>query len=108
METETAAWSEFPNGGKATVEQIPVSEEVNKSKRAGLWESQSTMWVGELTIWVRLQQSSPDLSVPPEWGSQSLWWSLKSPEINTFADGLIERTSSVLDEIESKSVHKER
>ena len=26
----------FPNGGKATVEQIPASEQINKSKRAGL------------------------------------------------------------------------
>ena len=32
METETT-WSEFPNGGKAIVEQIPASEERNKSKR---------------------------------------------------------------------------
>ena len=40
METETTTWSEFPNGGKATVEQILVSEERNKSKRAGLWESE--------------------------------------------------------------------
>ena len=36
METETATWSEFANGGKAFVEQILVSEDRNKSKRAGL------------------------------------------------------------------------
>ena len=71
METETT-WSEFPNGGKAIVEQILASEERNKSKRAGLWESQSGIWVGKLTIWVRsfevekLEQSSPGWSVPPE------------------------------------------
>ena len=35
METEIAA--EFPNGGKAIVEQILVLEERNKPKRAGLW-----------------------------------------------------------------------
>ena len=35
-ETETTKWSEFPNGEKAIVEQILVSEERNKSKRAGL------------------------------------------------------------------------
>ena len=40
METETT-WSEFRNGGKPIVEQILVSEEINKSKRAELWESQS-------------------------------------------------------------------
>ena len=34
METETKTWSEFPNGGKAIVEQILASEEINKSKRA--------------------------------------------------------------------------
>ena len=48
METETTMWSEFPNGGKAIVEQILVSEE-----RAGLWESQSGIRVGKLTIWIR-------------------------------------------------------
>ena len=36
METEITTQSEFPNGGKATVEQILGSEEINKSKRAGL------------------------------------------------------------------------
>ena len=53
METETITWSEFPNGGKAIVEQILASEERNKSKRAGLWESQSEIRVEKLTIWVR-------------------------------------------------------
>ena len=32
METKTTTWSEFPNGGKAIVEQILESEEKNKSK----------------------------------------------------------------------------
>ena len=41
METETRTWPEFPNGGKAIVEQILASEEINKSKRAGLSELQS-------------------------------------------------------------------
>ena len=53
METDTATWSEFPNGAKAIVEQILVSEERKKSKRAGLWEPQSGIRVGKLTIWVR-------------------------------------------------------
>ena len=39
METETTTWSKFPSGGKAFVEQILALEEINKSKRAGLWES---------------------------------------------------------------------
>ena len=33
---ETRILSGFPNGGKVTVEQILVSKETNKSKRAGL------------------------------------------------------------------------
>ena len=36
METETTTWSECPDVGKATPEQILGSKEVNKSKRAGL------------------------------------------------------------------------
>ena len=43
METETITWLEFPNGGKAIAEQIIASEEINKSKIAGLWASQS--WI---------------------------------------------------------------
>ena len=39
VETETTTWSKFCNGQKATVEQILASEEINKSKLAGLWES---------------------------------------------------------------------
>ena len=38
METETAT-SKFPNGGKAVVEQILLSEERKKSKKAELCES---------------------------------------------------------------------
>ena len=53
METETTTWLEFPNGGKAIAEQIIASEEINKSKIAGLWESQSGIWVEKLSIWVR-------------------------------------------------------
>ena len=53
METETRTWSELLNGGKAIVEQILASEEKNKSKRTGLWEPQSGIQAGTLTIWVR-------------------------------------------------------
>ena len=54
MQTETTTWSEFPNEGKAIVEQILTSEEINISERAGLWESQPGIQVGKLTIWVSL------------------------------------------------------
>ena len=50
MKTQT--WSGFANGGKVIVEQILVSKVRNKSKRGGLWESQSSIHVGKLTIWV--------------------------------------------------------
>ena len=53
METETTTWSEFPNEGKPIVEQILASEERNKSKKSGIWESQSGIRVGKLTIWAR-------------------------------------------------------
>ena len=52
METEITTWSEFPNGGRAIVEQILASGDRNKSKSAGMWESQSGILVGKLTIWV--------------------------------------------------------
>ena len=50
METETTTQSEFPNGGKAIVEQLLVSEERNKSKRAVLRELQSGISLGKSTI----------------------------------------------------------
>ena len=51
VKTEITTWSELPNGGKAIVEKMLVSEEINKSKRAGLWES--GIGVGKLIMWVR-------------------------------------------------------
>ena len=50
MGTETRTWSEFPNGAKAIAEQILAQEDRNKSKRAGLWESQSGIQEGKLII----------------------------------------------------------
>ena len=58
-EIETATWLKFPNGGKVTAQEILVSEEKNKSKRAGLWQSTSgirvvdylskVIWNGKIT-----------------------------------------------------------
>ena len=54
------------------LEQVLASEEKNKSERTGPWESQSRIWVGKLTVWVRSfeieisQQISSVLSVPSE------------------------------------------
>ena len=78
------------------VEQILASEDRNKSIRVGLWESQSGIPVGKLTIWVRSFKirsiSSTKIGMP------ALWWLLKSPKKNTLADRLIKRTSSMLEE----------
>ena len=38
---------------KAIVDQTLASEEINKSKRAGLWEPQWVIRVGKLIIWER-------------------------------------------------------
>ena len=43
----------FKMSFKRHFKQIIASEEINKSKRAGLWESQPMIRVGKLTIWVR-------------------------------------------------------
>ena len=53
METETKTRSEFSNGEKDIVEQILTSEEINKSKIAGLWDLKSGIRVGKLTVWLR-------------------------------------------------------
>ena len=53
METEARTWLEFLNGGKTNAEQRLDSEEIIKSKIAGLRDSQSGIRVGKLTIWVR-------------------------------------------------------
>ena len=113
IEIESTAWSEFANGIKATVKQMLGLEEINTSKKTGMWDSHSGIRVKTLTIWVRLfkietlWQSLPGLSVPPEQINQFLWRTLKSLKTSIFADGLIERALSLLDEIASKTVHKE-
>ena len=72
MESETRTISESPNGGKAIVEQILAPQERNKSKWAGLWESQFKIRVEKLTIWVnsfeiiKIITEFPGLSIPPE------------------------------------------
>ena len=109
METEPNTWSDFSDGGKAIVEQIPTSEEINEFKRVGLWVSQSGIQVGKLTIWVRSYEIKiitefTGLSVPPN--SVCQFWCL-SLKTNTLADRLIMGTSSMLDEIESKTMHKD-
>ena len=38
METETTAWSGFPNGKKPTTKQRFRVRPIDKSKLAGIWE----------------------------------------------------------------------
>ena len=51
IETETTTWSEFPNGGRAIVEQLLASDVRNPKEQD--YENQSGIQVGKLTIWVR-------------------------------------------------------
>ena len=51
--TEKTTWSDFPNGENTIVGQILEPEEINKSKRVELQESQLEIRVGKLNIWVR-------------------------------------------------------
>ena len=99
METETTIQ-------QAITEQIIAPEERKKSKRAGLWESHTEFWVGKLTIWAKsfefkifnrvhqVYHFHQNRFASPNDESQR-----KSPRTNTLADGLTERTSSMLDEI---------
>ena len=43
----------FKMSFKRHFKQIIASEEINKSKGAGQWESQPMIRVGKLTIWIR-------------------------------------------------------
>ena len=74
-------------------------------------ESHPRIHIGKWHIWVscfRLKNHDwISLSVPPEKVNQSLWWTLKSPKINTLADGLIENILSMLDETDLKTVAEE-
>ena len=74
------------------VEQILASEKLIKYKRAGHLRQKN------------YNKSLPTLSVPSEQVIQSLWWTLKPPKTNILANGLIERTSSILDEIALKNL----
>ena len=52
-ETEATIWSELSNEARSAFQQILGSEDRNRSKKKGLWESNSEIWVGELFILVR-------------------------------------------------------
>ena len=50
-QTEKLIRAELLNGGRTAEVEMPGSEEIDKFKRAGLWES--GILVGKLTIWIR-------------------------------------------------------
>ena len=65
--------------------KIILPEERNKSKRAGLWQLQSGIRAGTLTIWVRLSEIWKTVTATISIGStkigcKSLWLTLKSPK----------------------------
>ena len=65
--------------------KIILPEERNKSKRAGLWQLQSGIRAGTLTIWVRLFEIWKTVTATISIGStkigcKSLWLTLKSPK----------------------------
>ena len=96
------------NGGKVIVEQIVASLEWEKSKRAGLWESQSGIRVGKLTIWVRsfitefTRPISSTRIVKPV-----LMMGIKVSKNKHISRWVDQENLSMLDEIESKTVHKD-
>ena len=52
--------------GKASTERMLDSEEINKSNKAEMWESQSGNLVGKLTIRLSNRVHQNSLSAPPE------------------------------------------
>ena len=88
----------FPMEGKP-LEQILALEEIDKSKRAGLLESQSEIKVGKLIIRVRSFEITRSTS--------SRLTLLKVSEDKHIYVRTYVRTTSMLDEIESKTAHKD-
>ena len=101
FETEATICSEFRNRGKAIVEQSITSEEINKSKSAGLWESQSGYLSRKVYHLSKVIWNDQVYQFHQNWLASTYdgWF--------TLPDGLIERISSMLDEIVSKSVYKD-
>ena len=84
------------------VEQILASEKRNKSKRAGLWESQSG--IRDRKNIAELTRSISSTRI----GKSVLMVDVNSPKTTKLQDGLVKRTSSMLDEIESKTMQKDK
>ena len=105
----TITWSEFPDQGKATIEEILGPEVKKKSQRTELWEPQSGIHEETLTIWERKIMTEFTRSTSStRIGYPVLMMELKSLKANTLADGLIKKTSSMLDETALQTVHKNK
>ena len=87
---------------EAIVEQTLASEERSKSKKAGLCESQSGILVGKLTIWVRPFETEFTRLISSNRISKPVLIMVFKVSKDKYisADGSIERTSSMLDDIE--------
>ena len=96
--------------GRAIVEQILASEEMNKAKQAKLWESarDPNRKVNHLSRDRKIITEFTRSICPTRISEPVLMTDEKSPKTNTIADGLIGRTSSMFDEIESKTMHKDK
>ena len=92
----TTQWK-FSVGRKTTVEQILLSEEINKSKRTGMCEWQSWVQVGKSTIWVRSLDIKKFTSSIPKNKLTSMM------AVKIFKDKCI-----ILDKITSKTVQKDK
>ena len=100
METKTTTWAEFPNAGKAILEQILASKERKKPKKPELGESHSGILIGKFTSSIRSEFTQSITSI--RIGYPVLMMEIKVSKGNsTLADGLIKRTSYMLDEIAS-------
>ena len=95
---------------QSMVVQILASEEINFqiSRTVTVTVRNPNRKVSHLSRVIWHRKTLTGLSFLPQQVKQSLWWALKSPKTITSAYGLIERTSSIVDVIAIKTVHKDK
>ena len=114
METETKAWLEFQNRRKANADtRVERNTQIQKIWAVRITARGSSRKANHLVkvVWEKniITEFSRSL-VSPEKINQSLWRTLKfqKKKKKKLADGLIDRNSSMLHEITSRTVHKEQ
>ena len=116
METETKAWSEFQNRRKANADtRVERNTQIQKIWAVRITARGSSRKANHLVkvVWETniITEFSRSL-VSPEKINQSLWRTLKfqkkKKKKKKISDGLIDRNSSMLHEITSRTVHKEQ